>query len=347
MSQLGLRVFHPDGEVSTGPMPVLPARRLDPARITLSDFFGQHAWPRIFLPRNRSTRTRADYLGSLGHWERIWRCPSLLQITPEMCAAFVCRLRDLPGRKGRPMSENTVFKHWVNIQRLLDLTGPADRENPDRAGILDDPPWIGRLRRQQPAPKSPMELHAIWRWLDALPRAARSCPRNAAYDPAAWWRALILTAYNTGARPGTYFRIRWEWLSGHVLRVPPGEAIKGTAGRLLYLNSAALEALAPLRRPAGLVLGWSDWPKAETTLKKHRYRQLAAVGLPPADLYALRRSFATQAAMINPLAAQIQMGHVGAGMSMMAAHYIDHESFLASALERLPQPEKPVQGKLF
>jgi hypothetical protein len=66
-------------------------------------------------------------------------------------------LAELPGVDGKKLSPNTRFKHWVNIQRLISWTGPADRHNPCGAGLVQNPPWLPspRKHRQSPPPVLP------------------------------------------------------------------------------------------------------------------------------------------------------------------------------------------------
>jgi len=115
----------------------------------------------------------------------------------------------------------------------------------------------------------------------------------------------------------------------------------------LYLNQAILDALAPIRRPAGLVFGWADWPRGETTLRRHRRRMHDAAGIPRLDFKAFRRTFTTECGKLSVLAMQLMTGHVGLGLRMAAEHYIDAPAILADALERMPQPGAATQRRLF
>ncbi|OHB68839.1 MAG: hypothetical protein A2V70_03510 [Planctomycetes bacterium RBG_13_63_9] len=310
-----------------------PARRRElSADMTLREFFEVYVWPMCLRPKGNATRTRADYLSSLRRWAALSGDPPLDKITKETLAEFAGLVRE------QDLSENTIFKHVTTIQRLVDWTGPPSRSNRNGAGLVEAPAWIPAPRKQFNLPRRPFTLDEIARWLAVLPQTARPMPKLKGFSPATWWRAVILVAYNTGMRPGTLFQIWWEMLDGHVLRIPPS-VIKGRHGRLVWLNDPALEAIEPLRRPSGLVFRWADWPAGETTLKKHRYRQQRAAGVADLSLYGLRRTFATECGKINPMAMQIMLGHMGAGLQMAADHYVCAESLLADALAKLPQPE--------
>jgi len=309
-------------------------------QMTLTEFFHAYAWPFSLQAKGDTDRTRADYLTSLRYWTQLTGDPPINQVSKQTCSTFLQLLRELPGVAGGKLSPNTIHKHWVNVQRLLAWTGPADRHNPSGANLIATPPWLPSPRRHRQPPRPGIALSDIWQWLEVLPAHAKWMPKLGMTNPVAWWRAVILTFYNTGLRPGTLFGITWEMIDGHRLMVPPAIS-KGHQGRLLWLNDAALDALQPLRRSTGLVFRWSDWPAAETTLKKHRVAQQRAAGIPPRSFYSFRRTFATECGKISPIAMQIQMGHVGPGLQMAADHYIDAEAVLAEALSKLPQPTPP------
>lgn len=340
-----LRLFDPDGLYTAEKRP--PGASQLSAQNTLLEFFYRHAWPDILAAKGDSQRTRQDYQQSLAHWQRFTGDPALAAIDKRTCSKFLRVLATWPGQKaGEPLSANTRHKHWQNIQRLLDWTGPQGRHNRNGAGLLLEVPYVASPRKQRALPRPGLSLEEIHRWLSVLPQAA-AIPKVGSFDPGAWWRGLIILAYNTGLRPGTMLRLRWEWLDGQVLRIPTG-VIKGGGGGLAWVNQAALAALEPLRRPAGLILRWPDWPCAETTLNNHRVRLQRLAEIRALSLYAFRRAFATECAKISTLAVQLALGHEGAGTRMVAEHYIDAIDVMSAALERLPQPDRPlVQRTLF
>lgn len=338
-----LSVLWPDE--SPGPSP--PAHDGLSAELRLTEFFWRYAWPEVFEPRGDCRRTLADYLTTLRHWQRLVCDPPIRQIEKRHLALFVRLLGGLKDKHGAPrMGRNTIWKHWQIISRLLRFCGPEGRHNREGAGLIDAPPWTPPPKRERKAPRRGLKLDEIDLWLRALPAHARAMPKIGNADPVAWWRAVILLTYNTGLRPMTAFAVRWEQLDGHRLVVPPASA-KGGRGKLHWLNDAALEAVRPLRRGGGLILNWHGWPAGETTFRKHRRLIQLGAGIPPLSLYALRRTFATELARINPLAAQIAMGHEGLGMAMMINHYLDPEKLLGEALAKLPQPGRLVQRELF
>jgi len=309
------------------------------AEMTLVEFFWRYAWPDCLEPKGDSIRTRKDYVTSLDYWALFTGDPPIYNITKRTCSQFLRRLAALPGQKpDTTLAANTIRKHWINIQRLLEWTGPHSRQTPQGTGLVDNPPWLQAPPKDYPGPKPGFSLDEIWDWLRKLPEIEpRRLPKMAQFDPVTWWRALILTFYNTGMRPGMLLRIRWEMIYGHVLR-PPVSATKGRRGQILWLNNAVLDAIEPLKRPKGLVFGWEDWSKGETTLRRERVRQERAAGIRCHPLKAFRRTFDTECTKINPVACQIQMNHMSPSIQMAFDHYLDAEEVLGSALEDLPQP---------
>ncbi len=339
-----LRVVYADDQQP--PPPPSPGD-LSPEVTTLVDFFHRYAWPDVLAAKGDTAATRKDYLKSLEYWTVAVGNPPLAQISKRTCSQYVGKLRLVRyGKQRRLLSPASVHKHYVNIDRLLRMTGPADRQNPAGADVLERPPWLQGPKREHLAPLPPFSLDEIWRWLEVLPKLARPMPKISGYDPVEWWQALILVAYNSSMRSGTLLRIRWEMIKGHLLPLPP-EIVKSKQGHLVWLNRAALAALEPLRKPEGLVFGWENWSRGESTFRKHRVRLQKAAGIPCFGLKALRRSFSTECGQINPLAMQLQMGHVGLGMRMAAEHYISAEKVLEEAVEKLPQPGRATQQKFF
>jgi len=304
-------------------------------------FFDVWAWPYCLEPAGREPGTESAYRTAISYWVRLTGNPPIAEITRQHMVRFLNGLKTMTSlRTGGPLSIASVRKHMLVIQRLLEWTAHPDRHNPNGAGLRSDVPWCPIPRKEFPTPRPGFSLPEIGGWLAVLPDVAEPMPTVDGTDPVAWWRALLLVSYNTGMRPGTTFRVTWDMLDGHTLRIPP-TIVKGHFGRLVWLNDHALAALEPLRRSSGLVFGWDGWPARETTLRRHLRAQQRAASVPQRSLYGFRRAFATECGKINPLAMQIALGHVGLGLQMAANHYIDHEAVLAEALSKLPQPTPP------
>jgi integrase len=168
-------------------------------------------------------------------------------------------------------------------------------------------------------------------------------------------------------RPETLFAIRWEDfpaahplnLDGETPRVldVPAEALKGRRNvQRIWLNDPAADAIAALRRPAGLVFGW-PWPVAESTLRHELDRLRALAGIEvggrrgPSPFYGFRRAFATEVLRIEheaaPIAAALMMNHKPPNLRILLGHYADPIPLLQAVLPRLPQPGLPRQQLLF
>jgi integrase len=332
--------------------------------LTLVGFFLEYVWPALQVAgEGRQPRTRDDYLHTLGHWERITGNPPLSAM--EGAEGKRILIGFLHALKEEGLAQNTRHKHWSNVQRLFDWTGPPSRQNRRGFGLVVNPPYVdgpGRLKRP---PRAGFRLDELWRWLAVLAAHARPMP-DLVFDPATWWRAVILVGYNTGLRPETLFGARWEHLAvaaevdcprcgerrrrGMHRFSPPRAVVKGRQTRIFWLNHAALEAIAPLRppgpQPRGLIFGW-DWTRRYTTLGKRRRELQRIAGIRQLPLYALRRAFSTECGKINPLAMRMQMGHSAGEWRMAAEHYVWQEDLVADALERLPQPQEARQQRLF
>jgi len=337
--QSSLAVFWPEDAVARAGR--LHGESKLSAEMSLPEFFWQYAWPDCLAPKGDSKRTRKDYAKSLDYWVILTDNPPVGGITKRTLSQFVRRLA------GLPLARNTVYKHWVNVERLIRWTGPASRQNREGIGLVEVPAWTQGPRKQKVSPREGPRLDEINSWLEGLVLGARPILKLGGIDPVDWWAALILFDYNTGLRPGSLFRLRWEDLDGHWIQIAAVDYKGQQQDHRIWLNEPALRAITPLRRAAGLVFAWEGWPRAETTFRKHRRRTQQRAGIQPFSLYGLRRRFCSELGKINPLAAQIMMGHRGLGMAMMIDHYIDRESILSDALSRLPQPGRLVQRRLF
>lgn len=129
--------------------------------------------------------------------------------------------------------------------------------------------------------------------------------------------------------------MRWEWLDGEWINVPPEAMKRREMGRRYYLNSPARRALDGIRQAAGPIFPWSG---AMVSLQRWRRRIATRVGLPTNELYGfhcLRRTALSAIAAINPLVARIVAGH--AIHDILADHYIS-DQVITDTLEPLPQP---------
>jgi len=304
----------------------------------LSRFFEEFVWPVLLEPARRSENTRKEYRIALKHWRSATGDPPLNSINAVTTAQFLRYLTARRQRNDRPLSVETIRKAARQIQFLLDRSGPSSPGNREGQDVVAKVAWIKPPKAHRAGPRHAFTLEEI----SALLVAAR-CTRPTRVIPEeiptpVWWRALILLGYNTGMRPASLLAARHEHIDGRWLAIPP-EEIKCHNGQRLWLNDAALEAIASTGCTKGLILPWLAI--GPTTLPNQwRWIQDAA-GLPKnsdSGMYGLRRAFATQCAGIDPLAAQIMLNHRGLGFAMMLNHYVNPEVLLSKALSKLPQP---------
>jgi integrase len=274
------------------------------------------------------------------------------------CAHFLAELAQRPGLRGAPrLSPNTVIKHAAHLQFCLDKAGPRSRLNRLGQNLLAEPPFLARPPRRRKPPRDRFTLDELTAWLDCLPATAQLPRRMRGAEPARWWRALILFAYNTALRINAVCEARRGWLeTRHPKRgaltewwlLLPADVMKGRReGQEVYLNTAARLALqmAPPSED-GRLFAWPGWPESQGWLQELRRRQLAEA-LPPGrrfGFHGLRKAALHWLASKNPLVARKVAGHVD-GSDVLSDHYTGADVVM-ELLERLPQPGPAHQKRL-
>jgi len=110
-----------------------------------------------------------------------------------------------------------------------------------------------------------------------------------------WWLGFLLVCWDSGARTGEMFAIRWEWLdfASGVMRVPAASRKGKKKAATYWLKSHTLDVLSRFRRPEGVI-----FPTAKTPSSfYHRWKHLLQkAGLPTGRSEGpqkMRRSYAT------------------------------------------------------
>lgn len=347
-----LKLF-PDGD-ETPPPPAVPpqeppASGLSPG-MTLSEFFAKYFRP-IFLDGGRvSPRTLKQYLESLAYWSAFTGDPPLDAITVLTVAVFINRLRELPGMEAQSkLAENTVRKHVITIQAILDRAGPwaRDGKHSRNAELLKRVPIIEKPPVEIGEVEDVFTLGEFSAYMSACRFAGEFCRLS---------RSIALVCYNCGPRIGTAMGLRWSWLKqdelGWWFNVPSrvknlfgGNANKTHRPLRMYVNAAARAALEPMHGLRRLPLVDPDWvfpfPFQEGALHALRRRILAASGIAqPRHMqlgyHAFRKAGATELTRINAAAASLFLGHAK-GRDVTLDHYT-HRRVLSEACDRLPQP---------
>ncbi|GAG14259.1 unnamed protein product, partial [marine sediment metagenome] len=167
---------------------------------------------------------------------------------------------------------------------------------------------------------------------------AMEVPKIPGVKPPAWWRALLLVAFNTTLRIGTLFSMRMEDIDWQQNRlVLPAERMKSQRPQIVYLNRAAITVLRSIRTNRELVFPWPQSNRRDFYTYLHRLE--TAAGIPKKDQFAMhviRKTTASLIYGISPAAAQFALGHTTNDVTRK--HYVDGGDLVARALDQLPQP---------
>ena len=235
------------------------------------------------------------------------------------------------------MSPHSVRKHLRNIDSVLRKAGPRGHRNRDAAGILsEEPPWIKPPKASYSLPKI-VALNTLGQACAAA--VCMDVPRIDNIKPAAWWRALLLVAYNTGLRRRSLLELRMSEVNWalHLLELPPSR-MKSGRPHVCHLNDAAMATLDAICRDRTRELVF-PWPHCSTYFHTCLRRLLDTACIPRREhfgLQNLRATNGTQLWSIDPSAAQAGLGH--SNIATTRRHYLDATTIVAKALDSFPQP---------
>ncbi len=309
------------------------------AEMTLPAFYHAYVHPVCRVAKLADPKTIALDLAALKHWETLTANPSLQDITEFDTAGFIAAIVGCDGRHGNKISPNTIRKHCVHLQFILDRAGPRSRTLRNAARLIEEPPGFEKPKERKAARPALLSLDEIGAWIRAAEEA--ESPQMDRVVPAKWWRVLVTFTYNTGLRIDTVMRLEWTMLDqAGWLTVPP-EIYKGHEhGGSFYVNQPAREALATIREwRHKRLFPWANWPASSSWLQAQR-RSLwrkAGINQPGNGFHGLRRSLMTFLAGKNDLVARIVAGHA-AGNDVLMGHYVDRKGIVADLLEQVPQP---------
>ena len=300
---------------------------------TLATFYRDYYAPRRLFEATEGTEKLFECI--LRRWRLITGDPPLSQITAEVLGKFRdCLLKTRGQKPHLPHSSETVRSNLRMVQSLLDMAGPPDRHNRDGVGLLATVPWVRAPRAQLKIPKTVTQEHLNAVYLAAV---CMSVPKIPGIKPAAWWRALIVLAYNTGLRRRALLGMRMDEIDwqGHRLVLPP-KRLKSRRPQIVHLTDTALEHLRAIRTDRELVL---PWPSNISLFHRRFHRLQREAGIPEKDhfgLHMIRKTVGTLLWENSPQAAQYALGHTS--IATTKAHYIDGGGLVARALDGLPQP---------
>jgi len=285
--------------------------------------------------------TLAWHVICLRHWRLLTADPPLSAITATTLANFRDCLSRLAGiDRVTRIKANTVRPYLAFIQGLLDKAGPPGPRNRDAAGILERVPWVKPPQKVYDVPTIVSGQHLSDCYRAAV---AMDVPKFEGFRPSAWWRALLVVAFNTGLRRGTLLSMRMEYIDWkRRLLTIPGAGMKTRRAIVLPLNDTAMEHLLAIRTDRELVF---PWPSTSRMFYIALHRLQTAAGIAMADwfgLHDIRRTTATTLWEHNPAAAQLTLGHTT--FATTQRHYVQAGGIIARALNTMPQPEAFVKG---
>jgi len=301
---------------------------------TLCTFFESFVRPNCLYDVKPISLT--TYLAVVKLWRLVTGDPPLDSITVQTLSFF----RDATAkRRGlRPhtkTSATTVASHLRHLQMILDKAGPPGRRNRDAQGLIANPPWIRPPRMETKLPRviAPEVFKRIY---DAT--AGMDWPQVPGIRAPAWWKSLLVVAFNTQLRRRTLFEMRMDEIDwqGHCLRLPAGR-LKARRPMIVHLNAAAMEALRAIRTTRELIFPRNA--KYHTTFQKHFHHLQNSAGIPRKEhigLHVIRKTAATALATISPQAAQLALGHTH--LSTTINNYINPTAITCAALDAIPQP---------
>lgn len=326
----------------------------------LSELYRRYFLPTCLQKGGRSQATVNEYETAIRYWIELTEPadPPLAAIDEEVCAGFVDALHDVESIH----STNTVRKHAVAVQSVLNATGPKTRKRPLNLGLFELPPLLPIPEGEDPLPEDSWTLSELEAWIEAVQRHAPEHPVVEGVDPVDWWVSLILCGYNTSLRIGTLLSLKWEWLArkdwGWLLSIPKARRAaarrnyKGNKRKQFPVNSYAVAALEAIRTERELIFPWTNRygePMRMPWLHTCRRRQLAAADLPAEKrhgFHGLRGTHASELDKIEPGLSSWSLGHA----KTVARRSYVHPRILLGYLEQLPQPEVrrgPQQLELF
>jgi integrase len=301
--------------------------------LTLRQFYETHY--RLTCLPDGKPRTVELHRHALRRWSFLTGDPAIPDITTEMLVKFRDCLLKLHGKHlGTGMSANTVRKDLKVIETVLTKAGPPGLRNRDAAGLINRVPWIRppKFIYRQPRFVDPEQLNAVYHAAVAM-----ELPRIAGFKAPAWWRALIVVAYNTGLRRNSLLSLRMEdvnWVDRY-LNVR-AEITKTAQAQVLPFNHTVQGHLLSIRTDRSLVF---PWPHHERWFHKQFHRLQQAAGIPSKEhfgLHDLRKTAATLLWEMVPAAAQLMLGHTSPQTTRK--HYVNRQGILARAVEQMPQP---------
>ena len=251
---------------------------------TLCDFFQGYYLPNQLQAVDAKPCTIEQYRTVLRRWAAVTGDPPLEKITVETLTLFRQFLERCPGNKGRlKASTHTVRKGLRHVLTVLNKAGPPGPRCRDAAGILPSTPWIRSPKAEDSVPRtvSPEVLSAVY---DAA--ACMDAPWVEGIKPPAWWKALIVLAFNTSLRRRTLFEMRLDEISWNDHKILlGGERFKNRRRMTVHLNAVAFEHLQTIRAPQRKLV--FPFPFSQGHFNKLFHKLQTIAGIPKKEWFGL------------------------------------------------------------
>jgi len=304
-----------------------------PAEATLSTFFETYYLPTCLYGASESTIEL--YRIVLRRWVLLTGDPPLTSIDVALLTRFRDALSKMRGQRLNRATPDTVACKLRRIQTLLDKAGPSGPRNRDAAGIIEKAPWIRQPRSEPREVRlvDPEEIGAVY-----LATVGMERPKIEGLKPPAWWRALIVLAWNTGLRRRTIFELTWDMcdFEKRYFKIP-GRSMKAKRFQIQPFPEVVARHLHVIRRSEhGLIF---PWPHGMRYFHRRWDKLLELAGIPVEKhfgLHDIRKTLATTLWGSDPQAAQFVMGHSSA--TVTARHYVSQTGIVARAVDAIPQP---------
>ena len=303
---------------------------------TLCDFFEGYYLPNQLKAVDAKPCTIEGYRTALRRWAAATGDPPLEKITVETLTLFRQFLERCPGNKGRfKASTHTIRKGLRHVLTVLNKAGPAGPRCRDAAGILPSTPWIRSPKAEDSEPRT-VSLEILSAVYDAA--ACMDAPWVEGIKPPAWWKALIVLAFNTSLRRRTLFEMRLDEISWNEHKILlGGERFKNRRRMTVHLNPIALEHLQTIRAPRRELVFPFPFAQGHFNTLFHRLQMIA--GIPKKEwfgLHVIRKTAASILWDFAPQTAQLALGHSTAEVTRR--YYVAGMEKVARAFDAMPQP---------
>ena len=222
---------------------------------------------------NLAPESGVQIKAALKHFARIVKPGRMDRIKQDSIDAFVATRRTERGKKpGSKVSPATVNKDLRHIKAALRVA--------HEWGYLRKVPKVRMLREPEKLPRYVTAEHFSAIYQEACPRA--ELPQNPGqhFEPADWWRALVVMAYMTGWRIGEILALRREDLDlDNGTALTRAEDNKGNRDELVPLHPLVVDHLRKIIGFHPLVFRWCHDQK-DLWNEFRRIQEAAGIHLP-------------------------------------------------------------------